>query len=168
MRLLLHVNLSVRLRRLKFFVDVICLRGWSYELLLASYATLINRKLFVPSARTQYVAVDKDHLVDFMKPTLSRISVDSNWYLQANPDVADAIAKGIVADARDHYVTYGYYEHRMPYEIIVDEAWYLVQYPDVGEAVAKGLLASGKEHFYAAGFKEGRLPQPSFTFKVVA
>ncbi len=122
----------------------------------------------MPSSRTQYVAVDKDHLIDFMKPTLSQIQVDESWYVQAYPDVADAIQKGIVADARDHYVSYGYYEHRMPYEITVDENWYLTQYPDVREAVTNGIIATARDHFYAAGFKEGRLPQAGFTFRGAA
>jgi hypothetical protein len=135
--------------------------------MLASYATLINLKLLIPSARTQYVAVDKDHLVDFLKPTLRQIFVDEAWYLATNPDVAEAIADGIVQDAKDHYISAGYYEHRMPYEIRVDGEWYLAQYADVQEAVKTGKIATPRHHFYAAGFKEGRLPAPGFTFTQV-
>jgi len=134
--------------------------------MFASYATLINQKLLMPSTRTQYIAVDRDHLVDFMKPSLRPIHVDSIWYVQAHPDVAEAIRKGIVADAKDHYVTYGYYEHRMPYEIDVEENWYLAQYPDVNAAVASGEIETARHHFYAAGFKEGRLPYAGFTFRL--
>ncbi len=134
--------------------------------MFASYATLINRKLLMPSSRTQYIAVDKDHLVDFMKPSLRKIYVDPAWYVKAYPDVAEAIAKGIVADAKDHYITYGYYEHRMPYEITVEEQWYLAQYADVNAAVASGEIESARHHFYAAGFKEGRLPYAGFTFRL--
>jgi hypothetical protein len=86
-----------------------------------SYATLINEKILIPSPRTQYVAVDRNHLVDILKPTLRTIHLDSEWYLQNNPDIATAIESGKVGSAEDHYITYGYYEHRMPYEIKVDE-----------------------------------------------
>lgn len=121
----------------------------------------------MPSPRTQYVAVEKDHLVDLLKPTLRTIYVDTEWYLLNNPDIAQAIEGGIVGNAQDHYVTYGYYEHRMPYEITVEENWYLAQYPDVSEAVSKGLFSSGRDHYYVAGFKEGRLPHANFALRVV-
>jgi len=131
--------------------------------MFASYATLINLKLLIPSPRTQYVAVDRDHLIDFMKPALQRIYVDEAWYLRAHPDVAEGVARGVVAGAKEHYVSAGYYEHRMPYEIEVDGDWYLAQYLDVQEAVKSGEIETARHHFYAAGFKEGRLPAPGFT-----
>jgi hypothetical protein len=134
---------------------------------VASFATLINQKVLIPSTRTQYVAVDKEHLVDFLKPTLRTIYVDSDWYLLNNPDIAEAIQSGIVANAEDHYVTYGYYEHRIPYEIKVEEDWYLTQYPDVKEAVQKGLFASAHGHFYTVGFREGRLPHAHFSLCII-
>ena len=130
-----------------------------------SYATLLNEKILIPSPRTQYVAVDRNHLVDILKPTLRSIHLDADWYLQNNPDIATAIESGKVASAEDHYVTYGYYEHRMPYEIKLDEDWYLTQYPDVEEAVSRGLFSSATDHFSIAGFKEGRLPYAGFSFQ---
>jgi hypothetical protein len=134
---------------------------------VASFATLINQKVLIPSSRTQYVAVDKEHLVDFLKPTLRTIYIDADWYLLNNPDIAEAIRSGIVANAEDHYVTYGYYEHRMPYEIKVEEEWYLTQYPDVKDAVLKGLFGSAHGHYYAVGFREGRLPHANFSLCIV-
>ncbi len=133
----------------------------------ATFATLINRKVLVPSTRTQYIAVDKNYLVDLLKPVLRRIYVDEGWYLQNNPDVVQAIEASLVESAADHYVNFGFYEHRMPYEIIVDEGWYIAQYADVGEAVAKGMIASARDHFYAAGFKEGRIPYAGFSFRLL-
>jgi hypothetical protein len=133
----------------------------------ASFATLINQKVLIPSPRTQYVAVDKEHLVDFLKPTLRTIYVDTEWYLFTNPDIADAIRSGAVANAVDHYITFGYYEHRMPYEIEVEEKWYLTQYPDVKDAVSKGLFPSARDHYYVVGFKEGRVPHANFALRMV-
>jgi hypothetical protein len=131
----------------------------------ASFATLINKKVLVPSTRTQYIAVDKNYLVDLLKPVLFRIYVDEEWYLRNNPDVVQAIEASRVASATEHYVTFGFYEHRMPYEIAVDEDWYVAQYPDVNQAVSNGVF-SARDHFYAAGFKEGRIPFAGFAFRL--
>ncbi len=134
----------------------------------ATFATLVNRKILVPSPRTNYIAVDRDHLVAIMRPILSQIYVDSDWYLKINPDIAAAIDAGKVASAEEHYAGWGYYEHRMPYEIAVDEGWYQENYPDIKEAIGKGLFDSGREHFYMAGFKEGRLPHANFALALKA
>jgi hypothetical protein len=133
-----------------------------------TYATLINQKIVVPSARTHYVAVDKDHFVEYLRLTLDQVYVDSDWYVRCNPDIAFAITSRIFADAKQHYVTCGYYEHRIPYEISVDELWYLEHYEDVGEAVEKGLFSGAREHFYLVGYREGRLPHANFTLREVA
>lgn len=134
---------------------------------VATFATLINQKVFMLSPRTQYIAVHKDHLVDYLKPVLGTVYVDTDWYLLTNPDIVEAIRSGAVENAVDHYVTFGFYEHRMPYEIKVDENWYLIQYPDVKDAVAKGSFPSGESHFYAVGFKEGRLPHANFSLRTL-
>lgn len=134
-------------------------------MLITTFATLINQKVFIPSPRTNYVAVDKNHLIDFMKPLLQNIYVDAEWYVKNYPDIAQAISDGVVDSASDHYVLFGYYEHRMPYEIEVDQPWYLRQYSDVEEAVGKGLFSSALEHYYLVGFKEGRLPHANFALK---
>lgn len=136
-------------------------------MLAASFATLINQKVLVPSTRTQYVAVDRSHLIDILKPTLRRIRIDPDWYLSNNPDIAEAIDSGIFSSAEEHYVTCGYYEHRIPYKISVDENWYLTQYPDVKEAVDMGHFSSATDHFYVAGFQEGRIPHAGFSFQSI-
>jgi hypothetical protein len=134
---------------------------------VASFATLINQRVLMPSPRTQYVAVERDHLVHYLKPILQQIFLDADWYVRVNPDIAQAIAGGILANAADHYVTCGYYEHRMPYEIRVNEGWYLAQYPDVAEAVGRGLFASARDHYYASGYREGRLPHAHFALRII-
>jgi len=131
----------------------------------ATFATLINQKVLMPSQRTQYVAVDRDHLVDLLAPVLRKIYIDAEWYLANNPDIVEAIERGVIADAQEHYVLSGYYEHRMPYEIEVEEEWYLAQYRDVSQAVSNGLFSSGRDHYYVAGFKEGRLPHANFALR---
>jgi len=134
-------------------------------MLSVPFATLINRKVLIPSSRTNYYVIDKNHFVDLMKPILRQIYVDEEWYIQFYPDIEQALSGRVVDSAADHYVTFGYYEHRLPYPIEVDQPWYLRQYPDVDEAVARGMFASAHDHFYAAGFQEGRLPCANFSLK---
>jgi len=129
------------------------------------YATLLNQKIVVPSQRTNYVAVDRNHLISFLEPHIRRILVDEAWYLNRYPDVAEAVKAGDVPNAAEHYWRSGYYEHRLPYDIEVDESWYLSQYPDIRDAVSSGVFASGRSHFHQVGFAEGRLPFAHFTFR---
>ncbi len=130
-----------------------------------SYSTLLNARIIVPAQKTSYVAVERNHLVTFLGPFIARIHLDEAWYLERNPDVAEAIERGEVAGAAEHYRQAGYFEHRMPYEITVDEAYYLSEYPDVAGAVADGHFASAEAHFAAMGYAEGRLPCAGFRLR---
>jgi len=127
-----------------------------------TYATLLNRKLLVPSPRQPYVAVDAHFIFDLMMPLLEMIHVDEAWYLSTYPDVGAAIQNGVVPDANSHYCRFGYYEHRMPYQILVDELWYLNEYPDVRDAVTSKVFGTGQNHFEQLGYKEGRIPYAGF------
>jgi hypothetical protein len=44
-------------------------------------------------------------------------SLDSDYYLRVNPDVARAIARGDETSAEDHYFNWGRYELRAPSEL---------------------------------------------------
>jgi hypothetical protein len=88
--------------------------------------------------------------------------LDERWYLQKYPDVRQAISKKIVSDAKDHFTRFGYFEHRLPYQIKVQEDWYLEQYPDIKKAIEEKDFKSGQEHFEIVGFREGRIPHPNF------
>lgn len=83
-------------------------------------------------------------------------------YLQANPDVAEAVRSGAIESARLHYIGYGYFEGRPGATPDVDERWYLHSYPDVGAAVRAGRISSGREHFWIAGAGEWRSPSPRY------
>lgn len=135
------------------------------SIILPSYASLGNQKLVVPSSKKPFVAVDEHFLQKLMEPLLARITVDEPWYLKQYPDVEAAILKGLVPDARTHYVRYGYYEHRLPYAIQVNESWYLTEYPDIQQAVDSKAFTSGQHHYETVGFREGRFPYPGFEFQ---
>ena len=125
-----------------------------------SFATLQNQGL-VTAENTQF-RVERHFLIMLMSAKVASIKFDEAWYLARYPDVKDAVKRGVVPSAHDHYVVSGYYEHRMPCVIRVDEKWYLESYPDVAKAISAGVYKSGQAHFDTAGFREGRLPYANF------
>ena len=133
--------------------------------MLPPFATLLNEKRIIVSSKSTLMAIERHLLEQILVPTLAQIHVDDEWYRTRYPDIGDAIARNVVTDGKDHYVRFGYYEHRMPYFIQVDEPWYLDQYPDVREAVRREELPSAQAHFEGSGFAEGRFPFPNFSFK---
>jgi len=112
----------------------------------------VNGELTVSSTYSQFQ--------NLVRTLLQGIEVDEAWYLSQYPDVADAIRKGIVTSAREHFLFDGYFEGRIPFLIEVDEAWYLEQNPGVAEFIARGELLSAQQHFNDNGYREGRRPKP--------
>lgn len=104
------------------------------------------------------VEVEETRLLELLRELLSFAMVDEQWYLEGNPDVAEAVRLGIFPNGKAHYVRAGYFENRLPRPVQVDERWYLETYPDVAQAVREGRQASAARHFYDLGFAEGRLP----------
>ena len=88
---------------------------------------------------------------------------DESFYLAANSDIKEAVARRSIASAAEHYYTTGYFEGRMPKKIMVDERFYLENNLDVSGAIRKKAVASAQEHFELAGFAEGRQPYEGFT-----
>ena len=85
---------------------------------------------------------------------------DAGRYLDANPDVADAVAEGQFENALEHFIFYGYDEVRggvrrlYPGVPGFNEEEYLNRYEDVRIAVAEGAFASGYDHFLRYGAEE--------------
>src|ERR1700733_14200982 len=134
--------------------------------MMERFSTLLNRKLMVPSQRANYMAVDTDYLCQILRPVISQIDVDEEWYRNKYPDVQAAISEGKVSTILEHYALYGYYEHRIPYKIEVDEKWYISEYEDIGKAVEAGIFESGQTHFEECGYREGRIPYPHFRLRL--
>ncbi|TWA82762.1 glycosyltransferase involved in cell wall biosynthesis [Azospirillum brasilense] len=80
-------------------------------------------------------------------------------YRVQRPDVAEAIAGGLLASGVEHWLDYGLAEDlagtvpRLPGYC---EHRYLVNNPDVSEAVSSGAMPSGYHHFLGIGHKEKR------------
>jgi len=132
------------------------------DLPVYTFAQLANAKIVIESPKQQYFVVDKFFFRNCMRMITTRVPFDEEWYIKKYPDVAQAVTKGAVSSAHEHYIQHGYFEHRLPFRITVDGEWYLKQHPDVGEAVEKRLFSSAQHHFEIVGFREGRLPFPGF------
>ncbi len=69
------------------------------------------------------VSATYEQFTVMIRTLLQGIEVDEAWYLKQYPDVEDAIRKGAVASAKDHFLNNGYFEGRLPFQINVDEKW---------------------------------------------
>ncbi len=119
----------------------------------------VRRAVEISTVRGQLrVSMAYDEFVALIKSIVAGVEVDSRWYLDQNPDVADAIARGAIASPAEHFAGDGYLEGRMPFPITVDERFYLEQNPDVAEGIRAGSVASAQEHFERSGYREGRRP----------
>ncbi|MBE7380910.1 MAG: tandem-95 repeat protein [Leptolyngbya sp. SIO1E4] len=86
---------------------------------------------------------------------------DESFYLNQNPDVADAVNAGVFSSGYQHFVLSGLAEGRNP-SLLYDEAFYLANNEDVAQAVTSGVFTSGLVHFLQAGHEEGRDPSALF------
>lgn len=85
---------------------------------------------------------------------------DSGFYVETNPDIAQAISLGNLQNPFNHFVQSGQFEGRDPSPLFNTD-FYLEENPDVKAAVLSGnFTAIG--HFIAHGQFEGRDPSPLF------
>lgn len=132
---------------------------------IATFASLNNLQVLMPHQDPEYLIIDKHLATRLLEGVVSTIYVDESWYLEQYADIRTPIEQGILTSPKDHYVHFGFFEHRMPYHICVMEEWYLSQYPDVRAAVHRDDFASGQAHFESVGFREGRLPFANFVLR---
>jgi hypothetical protein len=104
------------------------------------------------------VVLSVDQLKSLIKRLVVCIPVDEGWYRGAYSDIDGAIRSGRVPSAKEHFVSDGYFEDRLPSKVVVDEEFYTRRYPDVAECIDGGEVSSAQEHFESHGFIEGRLP----------
>lgn len=89
-----------------------------------------------------------------------RTLFDSKFYLENNPDVAVAVARGTVSTPFDHYEKIGQFENRDP-NALFDASYYLDTNSDVAVSAEKNKF-SGAQHFIKFGQFELRNPNPFF------
>jgi hypothetical protein len=112
----------------------------------------------LPLGDDEPVALTRDQFHALVRRLLVCVQVDEAWYRSVYKDIDEAIQAGNIASAKEHFVSDGYFEGRVPGKIVVDEAFYISQYPDVAEGIDDGEINSAQEHFESHGFVEGRLP----------
>jgi len=119
----------------------------------------IKKRFAVSTVKGElWASIRYDELEGLISQLLQGVEVDEEWYCKTYPDVAQAIASGVIESAQVHFVFNGYFEGRLPFEMKVDDAWYAQTYPDIGEAIRAGTIPSATEHFQEFGYGEGRLP----------
>ena len=109
-------------------------------------------------AMASVVELTRDQFFSLIRKLLVAVPVDEVWYTTTYKDIDEAIQTGSVSSAKEHFVSNGYFEGRLPAKIVVDEAYYVSQYPDVAEGIDEGQIDSAQDHFESHGFGEGRLP----------
>ena len=119
----------------------------------------------MPTPQKTHYAVDKFFLADCLSEYISSITFDEQWYVNTYPDVAMGMVRDRSMSAHKHFIQFGYFENRLPYNIEVDDIWYLENYDDVGQAVAAKKFATAQDHFFHIGYGEGRLPYAGFQLK---
>lgn len=106
------------------------------------------------------VTLQKDVFEFLVRVMLLAGEFDAEAYLEANPDVRQAVERGDIKDAFVHYLHCGYFEGRDAASAEVDEGWYLRRYPDVAKAVRSGEASSGADHYRSSGHVQWRLASP--------
>jgi len=96
--------------------------------------------------------------------SIETVNFDEDWYISAYPDVRDAIKQENFKSGLAHFRSMGYFEGRLPVNIVFDENFYLGRYADISQAINLGSIPSAKLHFFTRGYKEGRIPSPSYRF----
>ncbi len=129
---------------------------------LPSYKSLKSRLKVRPYQGTLYADLSFSEFCDLLRMIVGAIPVDESWYCARYPDVAEAIRKGAVASAAEHFVATGYFASRWPFPFDLDEAWYLSRYPDVRQEMTEVVGETPKEHFIRQGYGQGRFPSRSW------
>jgi hypothetical protein len=113
---------------------------------------------------TKYVSIPEDIFRCLLAAAIRQKGLfDEKFYLEMYSDVANAVKNGQIASGLEHYIAAGYFEGRLPKQLMVDERFYLQENPDVADAVKRGQLRDAQEHFEGAGFREGRAPYKGFS-----
>jgi hypothetical protein len=107
---------------------------------------------------TDVVEVPKPMFELMLRLLLEQMEFDTEDYLRRNGDVAQAISRGRVGNARQHFINKGFFEGRVGGCPVVDENWYLSVNPDVASEISRGAIASARDHYVDAGAGEWRSP----------
>jgi hypothetical protein len=120
-------------------------------------ALRINRERLASKSK---IAVDSKLLRYLLQALADSSPFSDEFYLESNPDIAKAHARGEIESLRAHFVAQGYFEGRLAAPPPVNEHFYTSTYRDVADAVKRGDVKSGAEHYMRSGAAEARIPNP--------
>lgn len=103
------------------------------------------------------LTLDRDGLVTILAEMSGAAPFDERWYLEQYPDVADAVERGAISSAREHYVRFGYFEGRLPGLNGFDAEVYCGIYSDLEHILLEPEIdGKARAHFVEHGYREGR------------
>lgn len=108
--------------------------------------------------------LSRSYLTVLLQPQLEQICFNEAYYREKNADLREAEARGDISDLHLHYLTFGFFENRLPCPVDVDGVFYARAYPDVTVALLESRTPSCQFHFETIGFAEGRLPRVGWQF----
>jgi hypothetical protein len=97
----------------------------------------------------------------FLKFLISKLALfsafDPVWYASAYPDVEAARLAGDIGSLKEHFISAGYFEGRLPSEPSFDPKWYRNHYKDIGDIFSDQDVEGLRNHFFSKGYYEGRI-----------
>ena len=111
------------------------------------------------------VEVKRWLLAGLLRPMLLSVNFDEEYYRKANPDLAEAERSGTIASLHEHYLEFGYFEHRLPCFVEVDITFYAHAYPDMELDLSEILGKIGAEPLRAPRFQGRSHPERGLVFR---
>lgn len=132
--------------------------------LVVPYSEYLKNKKII-SIVDESVTLDRGFFLELMEPVLSRIRFDPDFYRNAYEDIRKAEDQGLIRDLHRHFLSFGFFENRLPSFVEVEGGFYAREYPDIAVAIIEGRVASAQKHFETVGYAEGRIPRKGWSFK---
>src|SRR6516225_9754393 len=65
------------------------------------------------------IEMTREQFLSLIRRLLASVPVDEHWYTTTYKDIDEAIQAGLVSSAKDHFVSNGYFEGRLPAKVVV-------------------------------------------------
>ena len=102
------------------------------------------------------ITVTRRCLQALISEVARQMQFDDQWYSGTYPDVEGARLAGDVKSLREHFISSGYLEGRVPIELPFDPQWYWGYYADIAKAFPSADPDAMRIHFQTKGYFEGR------------
>ena len=115
-----------------------------------------SRRLCEAQRGWSAVEVKRWLLAGLLRPMLLSVNFDEEYYRKANRhDLAEAERSGTIASLHEHYLEFGYFEHRLPWFFVQVDITFYRRRPGHGELdLSESSARLAQNHFERHGFKE--------------